>query len=344
MRESRPAPLAAPLTAVLVLLLLGAIPTVAQEGQAPAAPPQPEMSETAGQVLDEAIAGTHAEDLELKVQPAFFPSLEGGTVSMMAFETSTDGLEFAAGEAGSEAEVDPQGEAGPEAGPAAATAELEVFAAVLQDGEEMGRFGGPFAVEEGTDTDGFCPTHSFGTMLDPGSYELVWGVRDVNSGVAGTRRDTVEVPNYGAGGLQITSVLVSTGVTQTQEPMVPGAVFPGVRVANLLVHDDIDRVFERNQQVELIYIVMGAQQDAVAGTHQIENNYRILDSEGNSLARFPPQELERITVGQPIPLGRIENLEPGGEYQFEIVVEDLVGGAEASTMVPFRLEGETPSE
>lgn len=330
MRHSPLNPYAVAVIAALALAL-APVPGAAQEGaQAPA--PQPQMSDDASSLLDEAIDGTHREDLELKQRPNFFPSLEGGTFSMIAFETSTDGLQFTAGEATAEGSTPP------------ATAELEAFAAVIRDGEEIGRFGGPFTIEEGSGSDGFSSTHSFGVTIDPGSYELVWGVRDLNAGVATTRRETLEVPAFGADELKLTTVLVSSGVDQTQEPMMAGAVYPGVRVASLLVQDDIDRTFEVDEQVELIYIVMGAQADPEAGTQKLECSYRILDMEGTSMVRFPPQELNRITVGQPIPFARIENVEPGGEYQFEILVKDLVAGTETERMVPFRMAGEPEAE
>jgi hypothetical protein len=54
--------------------------------------------------------------------------------------------------------------------------------------------------------------------------------------------------------------------------------------------------------------------------------------------------LNHTTIGQPIPLGRINGLEPGGEYQIEITVKDQIAGAELQEIVPFSIAEEATEE
>ena len=59
--------------------------------------------------------------------------------------------------------------------------------------------------------------------------------------------------------------------------------------------------------------------------------------EEQSVARFPTQTIETFSVGQPIPLGQIQNLEAGKSYILEIEVQDAISSQQLLKRIPFTL-------
>ena len=297
----------------------------------PPTAPQVVLSSEATAILDAAIAGTQAEDLQLIERPFFFPSFQGGTLTMIGFRVGVDGLVFG---------IDPFAAAAAEGTQPAEVARLELFGVLYRDGEEFRRIGTEFHSARDRADDTYTGTHSFGDTLPAGSYELVWGVRDAVTGKAGTRRDTLEVPNLLAGGLGTSSVMLVDGnpAPAPGRQCQPNTVYDGVCVLTILLPDNIHHVFPADtQQVMLTYGVVGTQMDATTQQPSLEITYRILTGEGQSLWRVAPQPLSRPTVGQPIPLSQVQGLVPGKRYRFEIVVKDLLAGTEAKTEVPFEI-------
>ncbi len=311
------------------LSLVAALLVASPQAAASQAPPvsQAVLSPEATAALDSALAGTDQGDVELLLRGFFYPSMQGGTLCMMGFRVGTTGVMF-----GVDASAEP-GVAAPE------VAEMELFGAILQDGVEIRRIGTNFKMARNEAT--HSGTYSFGDSLPAGSYELVWGVRDSVSGVTGSRRDAFEAPNFMAGGLTLTSIIVADGFGPAPGMFSPNTVYDGVRVLTTTFHDRVERVYEiGTPQVDLTYVVMGAQMDPATQAYNLEANYRILDAEtGQSVVRMPPQPMSRNTVAQPIPLGQIQQLEAGKTYRFEIVVKDLSAGTEATQEVAFQIAG-----
>jgi hypothetical protein len=113
-------------------------------------------------------------------------------------------------------------------------------------------------------------------------------------------------------------------------------------MGNITFFDDVDRTVPRDAMIEVIYVVMGTQQDPTTLKPSLEVNYRILldDPEAEeevSVARFPPQTLQTFSVGQPIPLAQIQNLEAGKSYILEIQVKDMVTEQQLLKRIPFSL-------
>jgi hypothetical protein len=323
----RISPLAIALTLALATV---AAPAIAQQAM-PAPAPQAVLSEDAVALLEEALGGTLHEDLQLESRPYFFPSLQGGTLTMIGFLTSKDGIMFGANEAAG---------IGPDGMPFE-TAKLELFGAVLQNGDEVKRIGTEFDLRKDLGTPDQSGVHSFGDTLQPGSYEVVWGIRDTVSGVVGTRRDEFEVPGFGLE-LTTSTVLVAKSFGAGQGAFGPNMVYPGIRVLTASFDDDLDRVIDlaETPEVSLTYIVVGAQVDPTTQAFNLEMTYRIIDEEsGQSISRTPAQALNRTTVAQPIPLSTVTGLEAGKEYHFEITVKDLAADTETRIEVPFQVAG-----
>lgn len=290
------------------------------------------LSPEAEQLIEQGVNGTFQDELTLSFRPYYFPSFQGGTLAMIGFEVGKAGLMYG---------VDPV--APPVTGAQVMTqpvevAKLELFGALRQGAGDAQLIGSTFTVgrSSGGETIG---VHSFGAVLQPGTYDLVWGVRDAFGGKAASRKDSLEVPDFTAAGLTTSTVVMATGnPAPATGQFQPNTVYPGVRVLTASFPDDLDRVFPRaTPQVMLIYIVVGAQPSPTTAAFDLELEYRILSAEGESVWRAPVQPLDRPTVGQPIPIAEIESLVPDTEYRFEIVVRDRVGGTESTTEVPFRI-------
>ena len=310
-------------------------------------------------ILQETAAGQPREDLGLKHRVDFFPSLDGKALTLVIFEVHKQEILDAAGGAGAD---DPWAGAAAEAAAigVATGPSVKVFGNVSRDGAMGPELVHGFDVAcpvSGAEDDDFTPTHSIGFGLEPGTYTLTWGILDEASGMATSAIEQIEVPDFLGGELMLTSVLATTGVSSEAEQMRANAVYSGIKIGNLLFEDDLDRVFARDANVELVYAVMGAQMASVEQPEPADPNappppapmpkpaleiqYRILMAEtGQSVVRFPPMPLDRTTVGQPIPLGRIQNLAAGGSYDISISVTDTVTGNVVEATVPFSIAAE----
>lgn len=223
-------------------------------------------------------------------------------------------------------------------------ARLKVFGAFLQGepGSEntIHQFVIPATVPEEDLIDGRTPLLSLGVTLAPGSYRLAWGVLDENSELAVTRDERVEIPDFSTGDLQITEPLLARPPhLEAVEAMSTQAVYRGVRLGDVLVRDQLDRTFARDDVVEVVTVVTGWQADPnQPGRPLLEVEYRILAAdEPTSLVRIPTQSLGFHVLGQQIPLAQVNRIEPGGEYRIHIRVRDLVAGTEAERLVPIRI-------
>jgi hypothetical protein len=189
-------------------------------------------------------------------------------------------------------------------------------------------------------------TYSFGMTLVPGSYRLAWGVIDDVSERLTTLSTPLEVPNFGTGELTLTSVLVAKPpLHQQAEPIDIDKVYEGVRIGNIQLDVDIDRRFERDDTIELLYFVMGAGIDPISQEPQLEVEHTLLRAEGDEvIARLPTQTLNYFAIGQQIPLGQVGQIEPGGSYRILISIKDIVSEAELAYEVPFTIEGNSAAQ
>jgi hypothetical protein len=323
---------------VVALALAFAAPAAAQQVVQRAGTtlvPQAILSPEATLALEAALAGDMAADLGLLGRAFLFPSMQGGgTLMMMGFRMSESGLMFGADTAAlaeAQAEV-AAGTMPPE------TAAVEIFGSVTQNGVEVRSIGTTVEIPKATGGAERTATFSFGDTLPAGSYEIVWGVRDVVSGRTAMRQDTLEVPNFMAGGLSTSSVLMVESTSAAPGMFQPNTVYYGVRILTVSFMDNLTHEFPKaTDSIMLTFLVSGAQFDAAAQAPSLELEYRIFDVEGERIWQAPPQPLNRATVGQQIPLSQISVLEAGNDYVFEITAKDLIAGTDTVTTVPFRI-------
>lgn len=324
---------------VLALALVFAASAGAQQvvQQAVGMPaPQAILSPEATAALEAALAGDLTGDLALLGRAFLFPSMQGGgTLMMMGFRLGESGLMFGVDTA---AMTDDEAETAAGAMPPE-TAGVEIFGSVREDGAEVRLIGMTAKIPKATGDAEYTATFSFGDTIPAGSYEIVWGVRDVASGRTAMRRDTLEVPDFMTAGLSTSSVLMVEGNPSAAPGIFqPNTVYFGVRILTASFMDNLTHEFPKStQDIMLTFLVSGAQFDAAAQAPSLELEYRILDADGESIWRAPPQALNRATVGQQIPLSQITVLEAGNDYVFQITAKDLIAGSETVTTVPFRI-------
>ncbi len=225
-------------------------------------------------------------------------------------------------------------------------AHLKIFGAVLQGerGHEdtIHRFIVPYRLRESEGDEQESPTLSLGVSLYPGPYRLAWGILDETTGNAVTHDQTFEVPDFAVDGLTLTRPLVARPPHVTDETAIdPRTIYEGMRLGRMVVQDDLNRTFGRNDIVDVILLASGWSSDPGApGKPRLEVQYRLLVGlEGTrSLATIPLQVLDFNVLGQQIPLAQINRLEPGGDYRIEVTVKDLVSGIVRVVEAPFHLE------
>lgn len=348
-----PAQVSRPALAIFVLALMlptagEANPPAATANPAPAYQEQGTAASPEAQILREVLqTGVAREDFPRKARIDFFPAPDGNTFTLLVFEVGKETLTFAeAPQAPAPSGIQPEGAAPAAPQPTGPVADLEAYGAVTTQSPEgelqvIHQFLSPFQLPVDSGDEEFSGTHSVGMTIAAGSYSLTWGVYDKGSGQAHVTTEIVEIPDFRSGELVMTSVFVSTASQPQSEPYEPGRVYPGVRMGNIVFMDDIDRTVARDAMMEVIYVVMGTQQDPTTLKPSLEVTYRILDAESDeSVARFPPQTMDTFSVGQPLPLAQIQSLEAGKSYELEIQVKDNLSGQQLMQRIPFSLPPE----
>jgi hypothetical protein len=285
--------------------------------------------------LEEAVGGELRDDLVLRFAPYFFPSYEGGTLFMLGFRVGASDLMFGVDSAAMDATDGVQlGEMPPE------VAEVEVFGSIHGAAADVRSFGMPLRLSrDGVGEEGLSATHSFGDRLPAGSYILNWGIRDLVSGRASTVSQALEVPDFTAGGIGLSSVLMVEGdPSGASGAFRSGIVYEGVRVATASFTDHLLHEFSKSEgEVMLTYVVTGTQRDPATGAANFALSYQIRDAAGEIVWGTPAQPHTRTTVGQPFRFADIEQVSPGNEYVFVIYAKDLTAETDTTTEVPFRV-------
>jgi len=230
--------------------------------------------------------------------------------------------------------------------PEESSARLKLFGAVLEGEpgyeDTIHRFIVPYRLDESAGDENESPTLSLSVSLYPGEYRLAWGILDETNGKAVTRDEHFEVPDFAVTELTLTRPLLAQPPHVTDATAIdPRTVYEGMRLGRMVVRDDLDRTFGRDDIVDVILLASGWSSDPAApGKPRLEVGYRLLaDLEGTrSLAAIPPQVLDFNVLGQQIPLAQVNRLQPGNDYRIEVTVRDLVSGIKRVVHAPFRVK------
>lgn len=301
----------------------------AGEAEAAVGPAATPISSAMQQLMEE---GVTRDDLGLRFDTAFFPAPENATYTIVAFEVDKEGLTLAS-----------EGVEGP--------APMKAFGFVLRQDPEAGeqlvhQMNMPFSVDPGEGTPESSRTRSFGLTLPPGLYRLAWGVIDDSSQRITTRSESVDVPSYAVGGMLLTSVLLYKPPMQRQADALDiNKLYEGVRIGSIQMDLDIDRVFERNDTLEVLFFVIGASADPASQQPRLEVDLKILEANTDvSIAALPTQTLNYAAIGQQIPLAQVSQILAGGSYKLHVRVKDLVTGTELTHDEPFWVKRDEPTQ
>jgi hypothetical protein len=148
--------------------------------------------------------------------------------------------------------------------------------------------------------------------------------------------DEVEVPDFTASSLQMSTVTIARRVEQRTSAAAPEERFV---LGNYTVIPAPTPVFRPGQELILYYQVYNTSDDAASGAPKIKVTYKFAKVEASRKIPFRPivQEVDKAIQIYGI---TIVDQWPEGDYQVEVQVEDLVAGAATSSVVPFKVEKE----
>ena len=198
-----------------------------------------------------------------------------------------------------------------------------------------------------------------------GEYEAFIAIRDSHGGeevedgavpsASMLLRQRVSVPDFWNGMLQTSTVLIPESLEQLQIPLTPEQLqlSPYTIGGVLRVDPKFDRVFARQDELSLIYVVYNpGSRDGATPDLQIEYNFYQQTPDGPEPEEFfnntQPQEFNAETIGLGFDLSMGHTLPvtqsvplllfPAGDYRLEIKVIDNAGSTELINDVMFTVE------
>jgi hypothetical protein len=216
------------------------------------------------------------------------------------------------------------------------TMDATIFGVVEnQEGFPMYQFEEEATLERGDDG---RVTYELPIQLQPGKYTLYTGIRDNSSSTAGTAIEEMEVPDFYAGDLVMSSVVVYNEGKEVSEPAgTPGHAFQfGAVKFNPATH------FTKEQAIGLFFFVygLGVGPD---GQPKITGQY-VFFRDGEKKGQTGDSELqanETQAVGNAeIPLS-IPNFDEPGEWKMQVKVTDHILKKTLRTEVDFVIDGGT---
>ncbi len=217
---------------------------------------------------------------------------------------------------------------------------LIVSAEVLDaaTGESAQRFFQDDQFGASTEGEGVDGVHLFQSQRSflPGKYRAVFAVKDPSSGTVGVLKRDIEVPQFNAADLAISTVtfvhtlerLPEAEETETFEPFVLG---------NFKVVPRTDVTYRHGEELTFYYQIYGAQKDETTGKPKVDLTYAFEKKHGGRwimLGREPLRFAGQDALVQAYGL-TIQPSFPGGDYRVRIEVTDTLSGRKKSVELPF---------
>jgi 5-hydroxyisourate hydrolase-like protein (transthyretin family) len=174
-----------------------------------------------------------------------------------------------------------------------------------------------------------------GFILDPGRYRVDVMVRDIKSGAAGLKQVAFVVPEYPAGRLSASSVVLAAKL----EKLESGAAISPFVIGTTKVIPNLSGVFKRNQPVGVYLQIYNAAIDQTTLKPAADAEYVLLKN-GQELSKQLEDWREINDAGQRLTLSRLidtRSLEPG-EYQIRIRIRDHITGETITPSATFTIE------
>jgi GWxTD domain-containing protein len=168
----------------------------------------------------------------------------------------------------------------------------------------------------------------------PGKYQLVLGVQDrVSKKIAAYRKD-VDVPDYTAKELSLSSIALADTMEPTDYRQSPGKPF---YLGRFKIIPKPDAVFRKSDELNIYFQIYNPAADPASGKPRLEVEYHFQlknpDGTHAEMGAYAVKESAAQVQGYAVPLLKW----PEGEYQVIIVVKDLVAGTLARNSSAFTI-------
>ena len=173
-------------------------------------------------------------------------------------------------------------------------------------------------------------------FLPPGGYYLYLGVINLNNKKAGTIKEELQVPDFKAEGLQISSILMAKEfISQKESPPQQPALRNTLPLGPIAFKADLDSTFSTEEQMELFYFVTGYGVDPATNRPSFTIRY-IIKQEDQAIRQLPDRISSSPSISQPLPLKLLQL--PPGEYTLEINLIDNLTQQQATRSQRFAIK------
>jgi GWxTD domain-containing protein len=296
-------------------------PAPAPAPQAPPAEPEPEVTPQSELMQQMRAAGDTGASIPLDVTLNYYKAADASTFATLTLEVKRSALP---------ATADPTG--------------LILAAEVLnaETGQSEQRFfkAEQFGSFEGNLSAGVNDTllYQAERPLNPGSYKVIFALKEPGSGQTGRLEKEVTVPSFKNDEFNLSTVTLARKIERLTTPPDPNQVTPFV-LGNFKVVPRPDNVYKPGEELVFYYQIYGAKTDDVTKYPKVDLSYAFEKDMagqwrmvGRQAVLTPNQSALVQAYGLPLTNW------PGGDYRVVIKATDTLGGKTVTTEVPFKVE------
>lgn len=205
------------------------------------------------------------------------------------------------------------------------------------DGEAGGTFSKKFTVTSTTDvltTAGQNLVYGYSLYLKPGLYHVRAGARDETSGKAGTSHTWIEIPDFNANTLNLSSLLIGARV---DPPVAPASASEPANDADIR----FGYQFSKNEFLRFLVFVYNAsisptdsKPDVAIQVQVVRDDQPVVTAPQKKVTLDGVEDLKRIPYAAEISLAGL----PPGRYMLQVSVVDRVAKKSASQQARFDIE------
>jgi GWxTD domain-containing protein len=176
---------------------------------------------------------------------------------------------------------------------------------------------------------------SAGLTLKPGKYTVQVGVLDGSSQKGAVASVPVEVPDFGAGGMSVSEILVLADVQENvaANPKSPLAAF---FLGTMQMVPRFGDTFAKGDAIQLLTLIYNAQTDAATGQASLGAQYSIL-KDGKAMTSSDEQTFDTpqaVSAVGPVPLTKYQE----GTYTVRLKVRDKLAQSEVTREATFAVK------
>ena len=172
--------------------------------------------------------------------------------------------------------------------------------------------------------------------LKPGKYELVLGIQDRVSKKIASYRKQLEVPDYTAEGLTLSSVTLASEMEPTDYRQSPGKPF---YLGRFKIVPKPDAVFRKSEELNIYFQIYNPAADPATGKPRLAVQYRFQSKSADGslmdIGTYSVKDSAAQAQGYAVSLAKW----PEGDYQVTVVVTDLVSNTIRQATTVFTVRG-----